>query len=67
MNGTELLTAGLFLGVVLVTVAITFWASRQTTGTSNFYAGGDSSAGSRTAWPSRVTTCRPRRSSASPG
>ncbi|KQY62684.1 MULTISPECIES: cation acetate symporter [unclassified Nocardioides] len=40
MNGTELLTAVLFVGVVLITVAITFWASRQTSGTANFYAGG---------------------------
>ncbi|QIX28245.1 cation acetate symporter [Nocardioides sp. JQ2195] len=40
MNGTELLTACLFVGVVLITVGITFWASRQTSGTANFYAGG---------------------------
>ena len=40
MSGTETLTAALFIAVVLITVAITFWASRQTTGTTDFYAGG---------------------------
>ena len=40
MTGTETLTAALFIAVVLITVAITFWASRQTSGTNDFYAGG---------------------------
>ncbi len=40
MSGTETLTAVLFIAVVLITVGITFWASRQTTGTTDFYAGG---------------------------
>ena len=66
MTGTETLTAILFIVVVLITVGITFWASRQTEGTANFYAGGRRSAASRTAWPSPATTCRRRRSSASP-
>ncbi len=40
MTGTETLTAVLFAVVVLITVAITFWASRQTKGTANYYAAG---------------------------
>jgi cation/acetate symporter len=40
MTGTETLTAALFAIVVLITIGITFWASRQTTGTANYYAGG---------------------------
>jgi cation/acetate symporter len=39
------LTTILFIAVVLVTVAITFWASRQTAGTTDFYAGGRSFSG----------------------
>ena len=38
----QLLTTVLFLSVVGLTVAITFWASRQTSGTADFYAGGRS-------------------------
>ena len=34
------LTAGLFLAVVAVTIGITFWASRQSSGTADYYAGG---------------------------
>jgi cation/acetate symporter len=45
MTGTETLTAVLFIAVVLITVAITFWASRQTSGTTDFYAGGRSFSG----------------------
>ncbi|GAA1799207.1 cation acetate symporter [Nocardioides hankookensis] len=40
MDGDQLLTTGLFLAVVAVTVGITFWASRQTSGATDFYAGG---------------------------
>ena len=40
MTNSELLTAALFIAVVLVTVGITFWASRQSSGASDFYAGG---------------------------
>ncbi|WP_426242879.1 solute symporter family protein [Nocardioides sp. LHG3406-4] len=40
MTNTEILTAALFLLVVAITVGITFWASRQTSGTADFYAGG---------------------------
>ncbi|MBB6627639.1 cation acetate symporter [Nocardioides sp. KIGAM211] len=42
MEGHQLLTTVLFLSVVALTVAITFWASRQTSGTADFYAGGRS-------------------------
>jgi cation/acetate symporter len=42
---SETLTAVLFIAVVLVTVAITFWASRQTHGTTDYYAGGRSFSG----------------------
>jgi cation/acetate symporter len=38
----QVLTTILFLAVVGVTVGITFWASRQTSGTADFYAGGRS-------------------------
>src|SRR5688572_11369035 len=37
---SDTLTAILFVAVVLITVGITFWASRQTTGAADFYAGG---------------------------
>ncbi|CUR60587.1 putative cation/acetate symporter [metagenome] len=42
MGDHQLLTTTLFLGVVALTVGITFWASRQTSGTADFYAGGRS-------------------------
>jgi len=42
---SQTLTTILFIAVVLVTVAITFWASRQTSGTTDFYAGGRSFSG----------------------
>ena len=45
MDGDQLLTSGLFLAVVVITVAITFWASRQTKGAADFYAGGRSFSG----------------------
>ncbi|MCD4523409.1 cation acetate symporter [Nocardioides sp. cx-173] len=38
----QVLTTILFLAVVALTVGITFWASRQTSGTNDFYAGGRS-------------------------
>ncbi|WP_243060175.1 cation acetate symporter [Nocardioides sp. SR21] len=37
---SDTLTGVLFVVVVLITVAITFWASRQTKGAADFYAGG---------------------------
>ena len=37
---SETLTAVLFVTVVLITVGITFWASRQNSGAADFYAGG---------------------------
>ena len=42
---SDTLTALLFVVVILITVGITFWASRQTEGTANFYAGGRSFSG----------------------
>jgi cation/acetate symporter len=39
------LTAVLFLVVVAITIAITFWASRNTSGTTDYYAGGRSFGG----------------------
>lgn len=39
------LSAVLFVVVVLVTIAITFWASRGTSGTTDYYAGGRSFGG----------------------
>lgn len=42
---SEFLTGSLFVLVVLITVGITFWASRQTSGTTDFYAGGRSFSG----------------------
>src|SRR5687768_5623016 len=42
---SQTLTAILFVAVVLITVGITFWASKQTAGTANFYAGGRSFSG----------------------
>lgn len=41
----QVLTATLFLAVVALTIGITFWASRQTSGTEDFYAGGRSFSG----------------------
>src|SRR5688500_2073033 len=42
---SDTLTAVLFIAVVLITVGITFWASRQNTGAADFYAGGRSFSG----------------------
>jgi cation/acetate symporter len=41
----QALTASLFIAVVLVTVAITFWASRRTRTAADYYAGGRSFTG----------------------
>ncbi len=41
----QVLTTILFLAVVSLTIGITFWASRQTSGTNDFYAGGRSFSG----------------------
>ncbi len=45
MDGNQLLTSALFLSVVLLTVGITFWASRQTSGAADYYAGGRNFSG----------------------
>ena len=42
MEGHQLLTTLLFLSVVALTIGITFWASRQNSGSDAFYAGGRS-------------------------
>ena len=42
---SQTLTAVLFVVVVLITVGITFWASRKGSGTTDFYAGGRSFSG----------------------
>jgi cation/acetate symporter len=41
----QALTTVLFLVVVGITIGITFWASRQTSGTADYYAGGRSFSG----------------------
>ena len=45
MDGNQILTTVLFLSVVALTIGITFWASRQTSGSADFYAGGRSFCG----------------------
>ncbi|MDO9497573.1 MAG: cation acetate symporter [Nocardioides sp.] len=45
MDQDQLITTVLFLAIVALTVAITFWASRQTSGSDDFYAGGRSFSG----------------------
>jgi cation/acetate symporter len=42
---SDTLTSVLFVAVVLITVGITFWANRQTHGTTDYYAGGRSFSG----------------------
>ena len=42
---SQALTTVLFVAVELLTVGITFWASRQTSGTTDYYAGGRSFSG----------------------
>ncbi len=42
---SQALTSVLFVTVVLITIGITFWASRKNTGTADFYAGGRSFSG----------------------
>ncbi len=44
-QGTQNLTGGLFIAVVLLTIGITFWASRQTKTASDYYAGGRTFSG----------------------
>ncbi|MET3961626.1 cation/acetate symporter [Marmoricola sp. OAE513] len=45
MDGDQVLTTGLFLAVVALTVFITFRASRNTSSAADFYAGGRSFSG----------------------
>src|SRR5690606_22976666 len=40
MDGNQILTTGLFLAVVLLTILVTLRASRQTKGADDYYAGG---------------------------
>ncbi|MGI9084606.1 MAG: solute symporter family protein [Aeromicrobium sp.] len=46
-SDTQNLTGGLFIAVVLLTVAITFWASRNNKTAADYYAGGRSFSGSQ--------------------
>ena len=41
----QVLTSALFLAIVLLTVAVTIWASRQTSGATDYYAGGRNFSG----------------------
>jgi cation/acetate symporter len=45
MDGNQILTAALFLSVVALTVGITIWASRNSSGAADHYAGGRSFSG----------------------
>jgi cation/acetate symporter len=45
MEGTQLLTSGLFLSVVALTIAVTIKASRSSSGAADHYAGGRSFSG----------------------
>lgn len=45
MDANQLLTTGLFLTVVAITIGITLRASRSTSGTADFYAGGRNFSG----------------------
>ena len=45
MDQDQLITTFLFLVIVALTIGITFWASRQTSGSDDFYAGGRSFSG----------------------
>ncbi|WP_028659779.1 solute symporter family protein [Nocardioides insulae] len=45
MDGDQILTTTLFLAVVALTIAITFWASRNTKSAADYYAGGRSFSG----------------------
>ena len=45
VTGNRFLTIALFLAVVAVTLGITFWASRQSKTTAQYYAGGRSFSG----------------------
>ncbi|WP_374454407.1 cation acetate symporter [Nocardioides sp.] len=45
MEGHQILTTALFLGVVALTVGITIWASRNSSGAADHYAGGRSFSG----------------------
>ena len=61
------LAVAIFAVVLAVTLLITRWAARRTHSTSEFYAAGRGITGrARTGWRSPATTCRPRRSWATP-
>ena len=45
MQGHQILTTGLFLSVVALTVGITIWASRNSSGAADHYAGGRNFSG----------------------
>ena len=64
--GNPTINISIFGAFVLITLFITFRASRTNKSAADYYAAGRNISGTRTAWPSRATTSRPRRSWASP-
>jgi cation/acetate symporter len=46
-DGNQMLTGSLFIVIVLITVAITFWASRNNKTAADYYAGGRSFSGAQ--------------------
>ena len=61
MAGNPLVNIAIFLAFVVVTLVIVIRASAGTRPPSDYYTGGRSFTGARTASPSPATTCRPRR------
>ena len=61
------LAVAIFAGVLAVTLLITRWAAKRTHSTKSSAPPAAASPGRSTASPSPATTCRRRRSSATPG
>jgi cation/acetate symporter len=51
---------GMFVGFVLLTLAITYWAAKRTASAADFYSAGGGITGFQKALPSLATTCRRR-------
>ena len=64
--GEPVVNITIFGVFVLITLVITFRASRNNKSAADYYAAGRNISGPRTAWPSPATTSPRRRSSASP-
>ena len=60
------LALAIFAVVLAITLGVTYWASKRTSTATEFWAAGRGIPARRTASRSPATTCRPRRSSASP-